>query len=214
MKTWELRWKEGRIGFHLPNVNPYLRSYSEKFLDKSPRNIFVPLCGKTLDMIWFAKRIKRVVGIELVSHAIEEFYKENNLSYSIFVSGKLKLFKNNSIDIFHGDFFKLTKEETGLFQAIYDRASLVALGPRERQKYVEHLMPFLASHGNLLLITLEYNQNQMNGPPFSVPKKEIDTLFGRYGKLELLEARDILDERLRNKGLEKITEHVHLLVKN
>ena len=214
MKTWQLRWKEGRIGFHLPYVNPYLKKYSTKFLQKSPKSVFVPLCGKTLDMIWLAKRIKKVVGIELVSHAIEEFYNENNLSHSIFPFGKLKLFKNDSIDIFHGDFFKLTKEQTGLFQAIYDRASLIALGHKERQRYVEHLMSFLASNGTLLLITLEYNQDQMSGPPFSIPKKELETLFARYGKLELLETRDILDERLRNKGLEKIIEQAYLLVKN
>ena len=128
--------------------------------------------------------------------------------------GKLKLFRNHSIDVFQGDFFDLTQEETGLFEAIYDRGSIVALARPERQKYVEHLLSFLAPGGRLLLIALEYDQEQMSGPPFSVADAEIEKLFSKYGKLELLETCDILDERLSNKGLDGILERVYQLVKN
>jgi thiopurine S-methyltransferase len=150
----------------------------------------------------------------MVSQAVEEFYAENEISYSIQPAGKLQLFKNDSIDIFQGDFFDLTQEETGLFEAIYDRGSIVALARPERQKYVEHLLSFLAPGGRLLLITLEYDQEQMSGPPFSVAEAEIEMLFSQYGRLELLETCEILDERLRNKGLDGILERVYQLVKN
>jgi len=162
---------------------------------------------------WLANRTKKVVGVEMVSQAVEEFYAENEISYSIEPAGKLQLFKNDSIDIFQGDFFDLTQEETGLFEAIYDRGSIVALASSERQKYVEHLLSFLVPGGRLLLITLEYDQEQMSGPPFSVADAEIEMLFSQYGKLELLETCDILDERLRNKGLDGILERVYQLVK-
>ena len=214
MNIWESRWQKGRIGFHLPQVNTYLRRFSEYLLKSEPENIFVPLCGKTLDLPWLANRTKKVVGVEMVSQAVEEFYAENEISYSIKPAGKLQLFENDSIDIFQGDFFDLTQEETGLFEAIYDRGSIVAIALPERQKYVEHLLSFLATDGRLLLITLEYDQEQMSGPPFSVSDAEMEMLFSQYGRLELLETCDILDERLCNKGLDGILERVYLLIKN
>ena len=211
MNLWESRWQEGRIGFHLPEVNSYLIRHYGELLKNSPENIFVPLCGKTLDLTWLANRTKKVVGVELVSQAVEEFFAENKISHSIQPAGKLQLFKNDSIDIFLGDFFDLTQAQTGLFESIYDRGSIVALDSPERQKYAEHLLSFLVPGGRLLLITLEYEQDQMSGPPFSVPDKEIEMLFSQYGKLELLETRDILDKRLRNKGLDEILERVYQL---
>ena len=214
MNLWESRWQEGRIGFHLPQVNTYLSRFSARLLQSAPENIFVPLCGKSLDLPWLANRTNKVVGVELVSKAVEEFYAENKISHSIQSAGKLQLFKNDSIDIFQGDFFDLTQEQTGLFEAIYDRGAIVALAQSERQKYAEHLLSFLAPGGRLLLISLEYKQDQMSGPPFSVPDAEIAMLFSQYGRLELLETCDILDERLRNKGLNGILERVYQLVKN
>jgi len=180
----------------------------------APENVFVPLCGKTLDLPWLAKRTKKVVGVELVSQAVEEFFAENKITYSIQHAGKLQLFKNDSIEIFQGDFFDLTQKQTGLFEAIYDRGSIVALDRPERVKYAEHLLSFLAPGGRLLLITLEYDQDQMSGPPFSVPEGEIEMLFSQYGRLELMETSDILDDRLHEKGLDEIFERVYHLVKN
>ncbi|MEC8981721.1 MAG: thiopurine S-methyltransferase, partial [SAR324 cluster bacterium] len=194
--------------------NTYLSRFSARLLHSAPENIFVPLCGKSLDLPWLANRTNKVVGVELVSKAVEEFYAENKISHSIQSAGKLQLFKNDSIDIFQGDFFDLTQEQTGLFEAIYDRGAIVALAQSERQKYAEHLLSFLAPGGRLLLISLEYKQDQMSGPPFSVPDAEIAMLFSQYGRLELLETCDILDERLRNKGLDGILERVYQLVKN
>ena len=214
MNIWESRWQEGRISFHLPQLNKYLERFSSHLLMSDPENIFVPLCGKTLDLPWLANRTKKVVGVELVSQAVKEFYTENEISYSIQSAGKLQLFKSDSIDIYQGDFFDLTQQETGSFEAIYDRGSIVALAYSERQKYVEHLLSFLAPGGRLLLITLEYDQEQMSGPPFSVADAEIEKLFPQYGRMELLGTYNIMDERLRNKGLYSILERVYQMVKN
>ena len=214
MNPWESRWQEGRIGFHLPEVNPYLIRHYGEFLKKSPENVFVPLCGKSLDLPWLANRAKKVVGVELVSKAVDEFFTENKIFHSIQSAGKLQLFKSDTIDIFKGDFFDLTQEHTGFFEAIYDRGSIVALDSPERKKYAEHLLSFLVPGGRILLITLEYEQDQMSGPPFSIPDKEIEMLFSQYGRLELFETNDILDIRLRNKGLDGILERVYQLEKN
>ena len=213
MNQWESRWQEGRIGFHLPEVNSYLLRYFDKLLTQDTESVFVPLCGKTLDLPWLARRTKKVVGIELVHKAVQEFFKENKLTHSIQKSGKLNLFSNDNIDLFQGDFFDLNKAQTSPFEAIYDRASIVAFDCSERQRYVNHLMSFLKPGGRILLITLEYDQNKMTGPPFSVPTDEIEWLYAPYGILELLETSDIFDERFRKNGLDGMLERVFQFIK-
>ena len=213
MNQWESRWQEGRIGFHLPEVNSYLLRYFDKLLTQDTESVFVPLCGKTLDLPWLARRTKKVVGIELVHKAVQDFFKENKLTHSIQKCGKLNLFSNDNIDLFQGDFFDLNKAQTSLFEAIYDRASIVAFDRSERQRYVNHLMSFLKPGGRILLITLEYDQNKMTGPPFSVPTDEIEWLYAPYGILELLETSDIFDERFRKNGLDGMLERVFQFIK-
>mgnify|MGYP001160946566 CR=1 FL=1 len=213
MNQWEFRWHEGRVGFHLKEVNSYLIRHSEQLLKRDINKIFVPLCGKSLDLYWLAERIKKVVGVELVRKPVEDFFKENNINFSTKLLEEFELFQSDFIEIFNGDFFALNESMTGQFDAIYDRASIVAIDAPERLKYANHLMRFLTDDGMILLITLEYDQNQMLGPPFSVPFSEIIRLFSNQGNLEILETCDILDDRLRGKGLSKILERVIKITK-
>ena len=213
MEQWELRWKEGRIGFHLPEVNTYLMRHSEEFFKQKVKKIFVPLCGKSIDLSWLAARSKKVVGVEGVRKPVAEFFAENNVNYSIQNIDGFELFSSDSIDIYFGDFFALNKLKIGQFNVIYDRASIVAIEEDLRRKYVDHLMNFLTEDGIILLITLEYDQNQMQGPPYSVPFSEVKKLFSSRGKLKLLETCDILDNRLRKKGLSRALERVIKITK-
>ena len=65
MNLWESRWQSDRIGFHLKEVNPYLIRFSDKLLHQNPDRVFVPLCGKTLDLCWLTKkRIKVTKNIK------------------------------------------------------------------------------------------------------------------------------------------------------
>ena len=157
MDKWVLRWQEGRIGFHLPEVNTYLIRHSEQLLKNKVKKIFVPLCGKSLDLSWLAGRSKKIVGVESVRQPVEEFFKENNINYSIQHIDEFELFKSDSIDIYHGDFFALKKLKIGQFNAIYDRASIVAIESTMRIKYVDHLMNLLTADGIILVITLEFD---------------------------------------------------------
>jgi len=213
MNLWESRWQEDRIGFHLKEVNPYLMRFSDQLLHQNPGRVFVPLCGKTLDLCWLTTKTKKVIGVELVSKAVQNFFAENNIDYLLQQDETLQKFSSKSIDIYLGDFFDLNPEQTSSFKAIYERASIVAIEKPERREYVDHLISFLDPAGRILLITLEYNQNQMEGPPYSVPAEEIESLFAPLGSLKLLETCDILDDRFRNKGLTRLLEHVFLIVK-
>ena len=113
--------------------------YSDKLLAKDPESVFVPLCGKTLDLPWLAGRTKKVVGIELVHKAVQDFFKENKLTHSIQQSGKLNLFRSDTIVLFQGDFFDLNKEQTASFDAIYDSGSLVGCVQPVRDGYGNHI---------------------------------------------------------------------------
>ena len=214
MNLWESRWQEDRIGFHLKEVNPYLMRFSDQLLHQNPDRVFVPLCGKTLDLCWLTSKTKKVIGVELVNKAVQDFFAENNIDYLLQQDVTFQKFSSKSIDIYLGNFFDLNPEQTSSFKAIYDRASIVAIEKPERSEYVDHLISFLNPAGRILLVTLEYNQNQMEGPPYSVPAQEIESLFTPFGSLKLLETCDILDNRFRNKGLTSLLEHVFLIVKN
>ncbi len=214
MNLWESRWQEDRIGFHLTEVNPYLIRFYDKLLHQNPNRVFVPLCGKTLDLCWLTKKTKKVVGVELVKKAVQDFFAENNISTLIQQENNLLKFSSKFIDIYLGDFFKLDPEIISPFKAIYDRASIVAIDKLDRSKYVSHLKSFLEPKGRILLVTLEYNQNQMKGPPYSVSASEVESLFAPWGSIKLLDTFDILDERFRSKGLTQLLEHVFLIKKN
>jgi len=213
MEQWKLRWQEGRIGFHLPEVNTYLIRHSEQLIKQEIKNIFVPLCGKSLDLSWIAGKKKKVVGVESVRQPVEEFFKENNLKYTIQHVDEFEIFKSNSIEIYLGDFFALRRLKIGQFNAVYDRASIVAIESARREKYVDHLMNLLTEDGIILLITLEFDYNLMQGPPYSVSFSEVKNLFSKHGNLELLETSDIIDDRFRKKGLERILERVIKITK-
>ena len=120
MELWESRWQEDRIGFHLKEVNPYLIQFSDQLLHQNPDRVFVPLCGKTLDLCWLTKKTKRVIGVELVNKAVQDFFAENNITYLIRQEDTLQKFSSKYIDIYLGDFFKLNPEKTSPFKAIYD----------------------------------------------------------------------------------------------
>ena len=133
MNLWESRWQSDRIGFHLKEVNPYLMRFSDQLLHQNTDRVFVPLCGKTLDLCWLTTKTKKVIGVELVSKAVQDFFAENNLDYLIQQDKTLQKFSSKSIDIYLGDFFDLNPKQTSSFKAIYDLASIVAIEKPKRR---------------------------------------------------------------------------------
>lgn len=170
---WMKRWESRNIAFHLNDTNPLLLTYANALNLKEEDRIFIPLCGKSLDIAWFLEQGYRVVGVELSQNAVEEFFQEIKESPEISHAGDLLAYKLNSIDIFVGDFFSLSKALLGKIDAIYDRAALVALPYEMRERYTEHLVKITES-AKQLLITYEYDQNLLAGPPFSISEEEIN----------------------------------------
>lgn len=174
---WHQRWEQGEIGFHESDVNPALIENLGKLNLAKGARLFLPLCGKTLDIAWLLTQGYRIVGIELSPLAIEALFAALDLVPEITPTGILTRYSAKNIDIWVGDIFDLSSNMLGAVDAIYDRAALVALPEQMRNRYTVHLMA-LTHSAPRLLITYEYDQRFYNGPPFSVCEEELRQHYG------------------------------------
>jgi thiopurine S-methyltransferase len=169
---WIQRWETNNIAFHQSEANPLLiDNFKELALPKGSR-VFLPLCGKTLDIAWLLSKGYRVAGAELSEIAIEQLFMELGVVPQILEVGQLKHYSATNIDIFVGNIFYLSDKIIGTVDAIYDRAALVALPEEMRHRYTTHLME-ITNKAPQLLICFEYDQALMEGPPFSISNEEI-----------------------------------------
>lgn len=173
---WHERWQANQIGFHQFKPNAMLVAHVGALGLATGARIFLPLCGKTLDIGWLLGQGFRIAGAELSRIAIEQLFEELGVTPDISAAGELTRFSAQGIDIFVGDIFKLDAATLGPVDAVYDRAALVALPDDMRARYAGHL-PVLTSHVPQLLVTFDYDQSVMNGPPFSVPRATVDGLY-------------------------------------
>ena len=179
---WLSRWREGRIGFHEGRPNDLLVSHAGAL--GPPGRVLVPLCGKTEDMAYLASLGHEVVGIELAEAAAEDFFREHGLDAAPKPRGALVERSAGRITILQGDFFDVRLEDVGAITAFYDRAAIVALPPELRPRYAVHLRELAGDDAPGLLISFEYPQEQMAGPPFSVSEKELQRYFDAVERLE------------------------------
>lgn len=173
---WHNKWQKNEIGFHLPEANPLLVNYFPALQLKPGSRIFVPLCGKTLDIHWLLAQGFRVVGAELSTIAVEALFDDLKLTPTRSKAGELSHFSAENIDIFNGDFFALTAKILGTVNAVYDRAALVALPGEMRKRYAEHLAA-ITQTAPQLLVCFDYDQAQYDGPPFCVNAQEVNAHY-------------------------------------
>lgn len=207
---WHQKWARGEIGFHQKDINPFLLKYLEILNLPKGSRIFLPLCGKTLDFSFLLANCYQVVGAELSELAVKELFKELCLNPEITLIGDLIRYSAQDIDVFVGDIFDVSAEYLGHISAIYDRAALVALPVEIRAQYTSHLMNITKSAPQLL-ITFEYDQKLMDGPPFSLTESEIKHHYGSKYQLKVLESNFVLGGL---KGKINSTETAWLLQKN
>ncbi len=183
---WHERWEKSQIGFHNQKVNALLAEYWPDLGIEKRAPVFVPLCGKSLDMHWLKEREHPVVGVELSPLAVHDFFSEAEISPLQARSGSLERFSSQGIDLYCGDLFELGSSELAGTRACYDRGALVALPPELRMRYAEHLARVLPTPMTILMITIEYDQSKMKGPPHSVSQREVEKLFGEDFEIERL----------------------------
>jgi thiopurine S-methyltransferase len=212
-KYWQERWEQGEIGFHQQATNPYLCEFWPKLNLAQNSEIFVPLCGKSRDMVWLREQGHSVLGVEFSLLAAQAFFREYGHTPYSTVCNKFTHLAANDIHILWGDFFNLSKNDLVNIRAVYDRAALIALPPEMRKHYVHHLLDIIPPDVQILLITLDYRQAEMSGPPFSVSLDEVIALYQVYADIELLAQHDILEQnpRFQERGLSRLQESVFIL---
>ena len=210
---WLERWEKEEIGFHQDDFNPYLRRYWQDLHLAPGSRVFVPLCGKSRDMLWLREQGHHILGVELSAIAVQAFFRENGYVPGHGSDGRFERCEADGINILCGDFFDLGRDDLADVQAVYDRASLIALPPEMRERYVRHLASILPHATQILLITVEYPQAEMQGPPFSVTSGEVEALYRDYADVRMLANQDVLAQnpRFQERGLSQLREHIFLL---
>lgn len=204
---WHSKWQRGEIGFHREEVNPILLAHWEKLGLAQGKRVFLPLCGKTKDIAYLINQGYQVVGVELSETAVRELFAEMSLTPEITESEHFHSFSVENMLIFVGDFFQLTPELIGHVDAIYDRAALVALPLTMRHNYTAHLTQFTAKAPQLV-VTYEYQQELIDGPPFSISEQEVAQHYAENYTIELI-ARAAVEGGM--KGKVPSSEAVYLL---
>lgn len=204
---WHERWAQNEIGFHLSEVNPLLvKHFHQLDLAKGSR-IFLPLCGKTRDIAWLLSQDYHVLGAELVADAVEQLFRELEIKPNVTEHKNYRHYSHERLDIFAGDIFHVSQSELESVHAVYDRAALVALPEPVRKRYTAHLMN-ITHKAPQLLLCFEYDQSVMEGPPFSISKKEVESHYRDTYSLNLIETVDVPGGL---KGKCSAQEHVWLL---
>lgn len=212
---WHARWRQNQIGFHQREINAHLQDHWER-LGLSPESrVFVPLCGKSRDLLWLRARGHSVLGVEISPVAVKDFFQENGLAAKVSRRGPFEVWSTDGLEILLGDFFALRADDVKDCDGVYDRASLIALPPAMRELYVGQVEAIFPSRLPTLLVTLEYAQEQMKGPPFAVHEDEVRALYESAHRVQRLFASEVLDEnpQFRNKGLTGLVEKVYRLTR-
>ena len=191
-------------------VNDLLAKHWSTIEANQGANVLVPLCGKTLDMHWLHDKGHTITGIELVEEAVHQFFNEAEATPVIHQEGAHKRFTADGLTILQGDLFTLPADAASC-EAWYDRAAMVALPSTMRQAYVNQIHSLCAPGSVGLMITFAYPQEQMQGPPFSLPNQEVFTLFEDRFEVTLLETVQLEDEKQR--GISELTSSVFKLVR-
>jgi thiopurine S-methyltransferase len=210
---WRERWQKQDIGFHQPAIHDLLQKHWPRLQLKAGASVFVPLCGKSLDMVWLGEEGHRVIGAELSEIAVDDFFTERGLKPEVRNVGNLIVKSAGPYELWCGDIFEMPSAAVAAVAGVYDRAALVAFPAELRERYAEKLEELLPATAPILLITLDYEAEKMSGPPFSVSRQETDRLFADRYRVSELECRDALalNPRFRQRGLTALEECALLL---
>ena len=207
---WAERWQAGQTAFHQGKPNPLLVEHHHHLAGH--RRVYVPLCGKAVDLVWLRDHGHDVTGSELVPLAVRQLFEEQRLVPTTTTRGAFRLHITPRLAVLEGDALQVDVDVVGAVDAVYDRAALVALDPPVREAYVDSLLRVLRPGGLILLITFDYDQRKLEGPPWSVDVDQVTRLFGAACVIEQLGARpEAPGPRFVEAGVDVVTERVFLL---
>lgn len=209
---WVNVWNEGKINFHQKDFEEKLLEYFPNLSPKAGQLVLVPLCGKSKDLVWLTQLGLNVQGVELHEAAVRAFFDENDLtSYKKHQDHDFIQYSVENLKISCGDFFSFKK--FNLYNFVYDRAALVAMPKEMRKQYAEVITKTLRVGGKYLLITYEYDQSKLDGPPFSVDSDEVHELYQDHFSIKQMESKELKREGTKFSNLESFKEVVYVLEK-
>lgn len=210
---WLERWQREETGFHEGVANTYLTQFWHELHLAYGSGVFVPLCGKSVDMQWLREQGHPVVGVELSEIAAQAFFRENDYTPKHSSDDRFEYYAANDIHIKCGDFFDLRPADLAGVKAVYDRAAMVALPPEMRRQYAQHLLNILPAQAQILLVAFDYHQAEMQGPPFALSSAEVQALYRQHADIRLLAQVDVLAQnpRFQKRGLSRLQESIYLL---
>ncbi len=212
---WLERWSAGKIGFHADFVNSQLKEIWPFFSIRNACSVFVPFCGKSLDMVWLREQGHKIIGVEVSELACRQFFEEQNLNPEISENGPFKIFDKDGYRLYCGDLYEMTPDMFPSELAIFDRAALIALPPADQQQYVNKISELAPPGTTMLLITLRYAQNAMEGPPFSLKPENIRALYSGTFNIQPLKSVNRIEElqKFKEQGLKEIWEDSYKLTR-
>ncbi len=210
---WEDKWTRNEIGFHQTSVNQYLVNYWHQVSCAGQEQVLIPLCGKSHDMLWLNQKGHRILGVEWSAVACRQFFEEAGLTAQVTPGTPFSRYRHQDMELWCGDFFDLSPGATHDIRLVFDRAALIALPHSLRDRYATHLKTLLKPGSRILLVTLEYPQEEMAGPPFCVTDEEVKRLFADRFSIELIHTQSLGrdDPFAKRKGLSYLFEKVFLL---
>jgi len=188
-EDWIGRWREGRTGWHKASVHPLFERWWDALGVPAGARVLVPLAGASLDIAALLERGYEVDAVELAGEAIEAFFERQGWpAEREVVADGIALWRHDRLRFFEADFFDLDGDLLGgtAYDAVYDRAALIALDREGRRRYAQQLGGLCASGTRQLLISLEYPDGFRDGPPFSVGTAEVARRYGNDWRITAL----------------------------
>ncbi|KAL7634077.1 UNVERIFIED_CONTAM: hypothetical protein RMT77_015405 [Armadillidium vulgare] len=188
---WEKLWSTKVTPFHQREVCPFLLKISSNLNFVSPKRVFIPLCGKALELKWFYDEGFEVVGVDLISIPAEEFFKEHNLTFKIRELPWAKVYESSDqrIKIYVADIFSVEPEDVGKFDVIWERADYTVVKIAEREKYSKLMKQLCKEKFVHFLCTLQFEVlvGRYDTPPRPLSHEETKKLYGDWCKVDLIE---------------------------
>jgi thiopurine S-methyltransferase len=212
VEFWNTRWEQGRTAFHQAEPTAFLVKYAERLAGR--RRVLVPLCGKSHDLAWLAQHGHDVVGVESSPVAVKSFFAERGVEAAVAPIAGGERWEAGGVAIHCGDFFEVDCGPPA--DAAFDRAALVALPPPTQERYVDRVLSLLVPGAPILLVTFEYEQREMSGPPFAVHPADVERLFAGRARVEHLERVELGDEaaHLRARGVSSFWETAWVITRS
>ncbi|RIX41529.1 MAG: thiopurine S-methyltransferase [Rhodocyclales bacterium GT-UBC] len=212
-ELWQQSWRDRKLDFHQKVVNPHLVRFWERLALPAESAIFVPLCGKSLDIVWLAAQGYRVIGVELSPLAVRAFFKENRMQASRRPMGRFTCWENGRISILCGDFFELSAANLGDIAAVFDRASLTALATDIRAAYLGHLRRIVPAACKIMLLTTEEPEEGESLDQEFAAAEEVSTLYREHFDMDLAHVESFFeaDPDSATGGQVRVEHKVYLL---